>query len=305
MDKFETLRVFLAVADRGSFVAASHALGLSAPAVTRAVARLESDLGIRLLNRTTRAVRLSEAGQRYSVDARGVLENLAAADAAVSGRYSAPQGALTLTAPVLFGERYVLPVIAEFLATYPAVNVHAVFLDRVANLLEDNLDVAVRLGSLADSGLFYKSVGSVRKVVCAAPGYLRENGRPKKPADLAAHAVVHATSVEPSTTWTFGQDRVRTTPRLQCNQNGAAIAAAINGLGITRVMSYQVADSVAAGALEVLLESAEPPRLPINLVYLDGRQASATIRAFVDFAAQRLMDDPGLNPDGAVASHGD
>lgn len=296
MDKFETLRVFLTVADQGSFVGASRVLGLSAPAVTRAVARLEADLGIRLFNRTTRAVHLSEAGERYRVDARGVLDNLAAADAAVTGGFAEPQGQLTITAPVLFGERFVLPVIAEFLASYPAVNVHSVFQDRVANLLEDHLDVAVRLGSLADSGLFYKTVGAVGKVVCAAPDYLERRSRPDRPADLAAHDVVHATSVEASAQWTFGGDRVRVTPRLQCNQNGAAVAAAIAGLGITRVMSYQVADAVAAGTLEILLEDAQPSPVPINLVYLDGRQASATIRAFVDFAAERLLSDSRLQP---------
>lgn len=296
MDKFETLRVFLAVADGGSFVAASRRLGLSAPSVTRAVARLETDLGARLFHRTTRAVRLSEAGQRYCGDARAVLDRLAAADAAVTGRYGTPQGTLTLTAPVLFGERYVLPVVSEFLASHPEVDVRSLFLDRVTNLLEDNLDVAVRLGHLADSGLFFKTVGSIRKVTCAAPAYLAQHGQPTIPAQLADHAVVHSTAVEPSTVWTFGAERVRVTPRLQCNQNGATVSAAIAGLGVTRVMSYQVADALAAGSLTLVLEAHEPEPLPINLVYLDGRQASAKIRAFVDLAAARLRADPLLNP---------
>lgn len=296
MDKFETLRVFLAVADGGSFVEASRRLGLSAPSVTRAVARLEAHLGTPLFHRTTRAVRLSEAGQRYCGDARAVLDALAAADAAVTGRYGSPQGTLTLTAPVLFGQRYVLPVIAEFLDSHPEVDIRALFLDRVTNLLEDNLDVAVRLGQLADSGLFYKTVGSIRKVTCAAPAYLAQRGRPVAPGDLAEHAVVHATAVEPSTLWAFGPERVRVTPRLQCNQNGATVSAAIAGLGVTRLMSYQVADALAAGSLELVLEDHEPEALPVNLVYLDGRQASAKIRAFVDLAAERLRSNPLLNP---------
>ncbi len=291
MDKLETLRVFVAVATEGSFVAASRVLGMSAPAVTRAVARLEQSLGVRLLHRTTRAVRLSEAGMRYLSDASAVLRQLEAADAAATGNYGEPLGTLTVTAPVLFGQRFVVPIISEFLSRYPQVNVQSLLLDHVTNLLEDSLDVAVRLGDLEDSSLFFKTVGTIRKVTCAAPAYLKRQGYPESPASLKDHTIVHSTAVENSVVWTFGAQKVRVKPRFQCNQNGAVVAAAESGIGITRVMSYQVADAVAAGRLELVLQAYEPTPLPVNIVYLDGRNASAKIRAFVDLAAEMLREE--------------
>ena len=291
MDRFDTLRVFIAVATEGSFVAASRALGLSAPAVTRAIARLEQNLGVQLLHRTTRAVRLSDAGSRYLADAQAVLQQLEAADAAVTGSFGTPQGTLKLTAPVLFGQRYVIPIVAEYLALYPAVDVRCLLLDRVTNLLEDNMDVAVRLGDLADSGMYSITVGTIRKVTCAAPGYLQQHGTPATPEELASHRIVHATAVEHSTTWRYGSDRVRVTPCLQCNQNGAAVNAAVAGMGIARLMSYQIADALAANSLELLLEPYEPAPIPVNLVYLEGRKASAGIRSFLNLAAERLSSE--------------
>ncbi|MEM1230215.1 MAG: LysR family transcriptional regulator [Pseudomonadota bacterium] len=296
MDRFESLRVFLAVADAGSFVGASRSLGLSAPAVTRAVARLETHLGQRLLHRTTRAVRLTDAGARYRADAASILEQLEAADAAVGGSFAAPQGILRLTAPVYFGERYVMPVVAGFLAAHPAVQVQALLLDRVTNLLEEHLDVAVRLGPLADSRQFSKTVGAIRKVTCAAPAYLDEHGRPATPEALRDHAIVQATAVESTLTWTFGEQRVTVAPRLTCNQNAAAVRAAQAGAGITRLMSYQVADALADGSLELVLEAQAPPPAPVNLVYLEGRRATAAVRTFIDYAAQHLSADRTLNP---------
>jgi len=274
LDKFETLKVFIAVATEGSFIAASRALGLSPPSVTRAVGRLEQDLGVRLLHRTTRRIRLSEVGERYLGDAQAILKQLEAAEAAVTGSYGEPQGTLMLTAPVLFGQRYIIPLISEYLALYPSVSVNALLLDRVTNLLEDNLDVAVRLGDLADSGLFFKTVGSIRKVTCAAPSYLEQHGRPDSPDQLRNHHIVHATAVENSAQWHYGNTKVE--------------SAAEAGIGITRLMSYQVRDALASGSLEVVLEDYEPPALPVNLLYLEGRHASAKVRAFVDLASQHL-----------------
>lgn len=296
MDKFEALKVFTAVASEGSFVSASQALGISAPAVTRAVARLEKDLSIRLFHRTTRAVRLTEAGQGYLRDARAILEQLEEADASVRGTYGELSGTLTLTAPVLFGQLYVVPVIREFVDQHPHVRVDTLFLDRVTNLLEDNFDLAVRLGSLADSSLFSRQVGLIRKVTCASPEYLQRHGRPEQPQDLTDHAIVHATAVEASTVWRYGEERIRVSPSFRCNQNGAAVEAALMSMGITRVMSYQVADAIASGALELILQENEPEPVPASLVYLEGRAANAKVRAFVDLATTLLGANERLNP---------
>ncbi|WP_241262822.1 LysR family transcriptional regulator [Parahaliea mediterranea] len=288
MDKLEAMRVFTAVVEQGSFVDASRALDLSAPAVTRSVARLESALGVPLFHRSTRHVRLTDSGQRYYTHVKGVLESVQEAEAAVTGSYAEPHGQLTVTAPALFGHKYVVPIITEYVMTHGRVSVNSLFLDRVTNLLEDNLDVAIRIGALADSGLFATHVGDTHRVVCAAPDYLAERGIPRTPADLAEHDIVHATAVEPLTAWAFGKQKVKVAPRLQCNQNSAAVRAAVMGMGVTRVMCYQVADELAAGTLQLLLEDFEPPSLPIHVVYLEGRKANAKIRSFVDLAVERL-----------------
>ena len=296
MDKLEAMRVFAAVVEGGSFVEASRRLELSAPAVTRSVARLESVLGVKLLHRTTRAVRMTDSGQRYYADVKRILGSVEEAEAAVSGSYSEPQGKLLVTAPVLFGQIYIVPVIADFLLSYENVAVNSVFHDGVANLLEDNLDVAIRIGHLADSSLFATPVGTVRKIMCASPEYLDANGRPEKPSDLAEHSLIQSTTVEPSSTWAFGDKRIKVSPRYQCNQNLAAVKAAELGLGVARIVSYQAADAIDAGTLVPVLKSYEPPSVPINIVYLEGRKANAKIRVFVDFAAKRLRENRLLNP---------
>ena len=290
------MKVFVAVAECGSFVQASHRLELSAPSVTRSVARLESFLGVKLFHRTTRAIRLTEAGELYFANVKRIFESIDEAESAIGSNQDEPQGRLVLTAPVLFGQIYIVPVVTEFLRTYPKVTVRTVFHDRVTNLLEENLDVAVRIGALADSSLFATEVGSVRKVVCASPEYLSERGMPKTPDDLAQHDIVHATNVESSTTWTFNDEKVKVNPRYQCNQNQAAVRAAELGIGLTRVMSYQAADAISAGLLLPVLEQFEPTSVPINIVYLEGRKAHAKVRAFVDFAAAELRENVFLNP---------
>ncbi|TGD72829.1 LysR family transcriptional regulator [Mangrovimicrobium sediminis] len=288
MDKLEAMRVFSAVVEEGSFVDASRVLDLSAPAVTRSVARLESALGVPLFHRSTRHVRLTDSGQRYYTHAKAILESVAEAEAAVTGSFSEPSGRLTVTAPSLFGHKYVVPIIAEYVMAHGKVSVNSLFLDRVTNLLEENLDVAIRIGNLADSSLFATHVGDIRRVVCASPAYLAERGVPQSPADLAEHDLIHATAVEPLTVWAFGKHKVKVASRFQCNQNSDAVKAAVMGLGLTRVMSYQVADELAAGSLQLVLEDLEPPTLPVHVVYLEGRKANAKIRAFVDLAVERL-----------------
>jgi DNA-binding transcriptional LysR family regulator len=295
MDKLETMQVFVEVAERESFVEASKKLGLSAPAVTRSIARLEQSLGTRLFNRTTRHVRLTDAGRHYLCDVKGILESVEQAEAFVSGSYAKPIGELSITAPILFGQKYIIPLITEYLDLYPEVTANAEFYDRIVNMVEDNLDVAFRIGHLQDSGLYATRVGSIRRVICASPSYFSEHGTPQTPSDLTKHKIIQPTSVETSSHWKFGGEKtevVKISPHLRCNHNCAAIQAAIGGAGITRLLSYQVAKDVANGVLQLALEDYEPEPLPVHIVYMEGRRASAKVRSFVDFAAERLRDNP-------------
>lgn len=294
MDRLQAMRIFVKVAETGGFAETARRLNLSPPAVTRAVAALEAALGVRLLTRTTRIVKLTESGSRYLEDCRRILADLAEAEAAASGAYATPSGSLTVTAPVLFGRIYVLPLLTAYLSDHPAVDGRALFLDRVVNIVEEGIDVAVRIGPLADSGLSAIRCGSVRRVVCAAPSYLAAYGTPRRPEDLARHRIVVASQTE-RLEWRFGLDGatvVPLKPRLTSNVNEAAIAAAIEGWGLTGVLSYQVADALRDGRLQVVLEDHEPAPLPIHVVHVEGRGASAKVRSFVDFAVARLRANP-------------
>lgn len=299
MDRLQSLQVFIAVAEAGSFAEGARRLGLSAPSVTRGVNALESRLGTRLLTRTTRRVRLTEVGRRYLEDARHVLQQWQAADEAATGAAQRPVGELRLTCPNEFGRRYVTPLLVEFLEAYPEVSVDVVMLDRVVNLVEEGFDVAVRIGPLPSSELVALPVGQVRRVVCAAPGYLARYGVPQTPAALSEHRIAAVSAL--GTGWRFGgeaQDVVRVTPRLRLNSVAAAIEAACQGWGLTRVLSYQVAEELAAGRLETVLEAYEPAPLPIHLVHVEGRRAPAKVRCFLDFARDRLRAQDALNPHG-------
>lgn len=301
MDKLEAMRVFIEVAECKSFVAASRNLDLSAPAVTRSVAQFEQALGVRLFNRTTRHVRLTDAGARFYQDARRILEALEQAEAAASGSYAEPKGELSVTAPVLFGQMHVTPILTEYLQQNPSVSVRACFYDRIGNLLDEGLDVAVRIGHLKDSSLYAIPVGRVQRLVCASPQYLRTFGEPAHPTELATHEVIQASTIEPSTNWQFssssGNISVKVKPRLYCSQNGAAVAAAKNGFGITRQMSYQVGQEIKEGRLVRLLRDFEPKPLPVHIIHLEGRQANAKIRTFIDLAVERLRENPYIDHD--------
>ena len=299
MDKLDAMKVFMEVAECQSFVAASRKLNLSAPAVTRSVAQLEHTLGIRLFNRTTRHVRLTDSGARYYEDCKAILEAVEQAGAAASGSYAEPKGVLSITAPVLFGQDHITPVLTEYLQANPAVTVKATFYDRVSNVIDEGIDVAVRIGVLQDSSLYAVQVGSIRRVICASPEYLQRYGTPQTPAELAEHEIILASTVESSLTWKFdsprGSESVKLAARLQCSQNGAAIAAATEGFGITRVMSYQVGKALQDGSLVRILQDYESEPLPVSIVYLEGRLASAKVRTFVDLAVQRLRENPYIN----------
>lgn len=297
MDRFHLLTVYVAVAETGGFAAAARQLKLSPPAVTRAVATLETRLGARLLHRTTRHVRVTDAGQRYLADARRILAELEAADAAAAGVNAEPRGELTVTAPVMFGRLFVMPGIVEYLQRHPATTVSALFLDRIVNLLEEDVDVGVRIGELPDSSLRALRVGAVRRVVCAAPAYLHCHGRPVQPGDLACHTLI-AAATGAGADWRFGDGGYGTAPRLRprltVTSNDAAIEAARAGFGITRLLSYQIAPQLATGELEILLPELEPPPRPIHIVHREGRYPAAKVRAFVDLLAARLRAEPAL-----------
>jgi len=251
-----------------------------------------------LLVRTTRSVHLTEAGQRYLEDCRRILLEVQEAEDSAAGSHAQPRGQLTVTAPVLFGELFVTPLMAAYLTQYPDVSINALLLDRVVSMVEEGIDVAVRIGELPDSSQHAIRVGEVRRVVCGSPQYLAQHGRPQHPQALSAMPVVATSAAWQPRNWPFLEHGepllVRPEPRLVVTANQAAITAACLGLGLTRVLSYQVASKVAAGELEIVLAEFELPALPIHVVYQGGRKAAARVRSFVDFTVQTLREHPDL-----------
>jgi len=298
VDRFHLMSVFVAVAEEQSFAGGARRLHMSPPAVTRAIAMLEDRLGVQLLTRTTRFVRATDAGVRYLESARRILAEADEADDAAAGVHATPRGQLAITAPVLFGGMFVMPLVAEYLKLHPDVSVSALFLDRVVNLLEEGLDVGVRVGELPDSTMRAVPVGIIRRVVCASPQYLNENHPLREPQDLVRHTIISAIPVSPTIAWRFGAGKksvtVNVRPRLTVTSNDGAIQAALSGFGVTQLLSYQVAEHLAGGRLQRLLAAYEPPPLPIHVIHLEGRQASAKVRSFVDLLVDRLRGDPAL-----------
>ncbi|MNH01971.1 HTH-type transcriptional regulator DmlR [compost metagenome] len=292
MDHIHLMKVFVAVGELESFAAASRRLDISPAAVTRAVSALEQQLGVKLLLRTTRSVRLTEAGGRYLEDTRNILASIHEANEAAAGINAMPKGDLAVTAPILFGKKYVMPCIVRYLQHYPEVDVSAYFLDRVVNMVEEGMDVAVRIGPLPDSGLKALRVGKVRRMLCASPDYLARHGVPQHPSDLPDHAVIGTTNLSPRAGWRFGltdePTLVRIKPRLSVTSNDGAIAAATAGLGIARLLSYQVADEVANGTLQVVLAEYEEAPWPIHVLHRESRYGSAKVRTFIDMLVQEL-----------------
>jgi DNA-binding transcriptional LysR family regulator len=295
VDRFHLMSVFVAVAEEQGFAAAARRLYLSPPAVTRAVASLEEQLSVKLLNRTTRYVRATEAGQRYLEDSRRILAEVNAADEAAAGINAEPRGHLSVTAPVMFGRMFVMPGIVEYLESYPGTEVSAIFLDRIVSMLEEGIDVGIRIGELPDSSLRALRVGSVRLVLCASPDYLESHSLPRQPKDLLDHSIIASSAGSGVVDWRFESASLRIQPRLTVTTNDAAIEAAREGFGITRLLSYQVAPQLATGELKIVLSEFEPPALPIHIVHREGRYASARIRAFVDLIAKRLRAVKALN----------
>jgi DNA-binding transcriptional LysR family regulator len=299
MDRLQAMTTFVAVVDSGGFASAARKLNLSPPVVTRAVAELEDRLGLRLLTRTTRVVRVTDAGARFADDCRRILGDIEEAETAATGTHAAPRGTLTLTAPVLFGHLYVTPILVDYLQRFPEVDAQCLFLDRIVNVVEEGIDVAVRIGELPDSSLQATRVGRVRRVLVAAPAYLQAHGMPQRPEALADHTVISASAVTPLPEWRFndaGKPLLqRLHARMRTTSNDSAIAAAVAGLGITRLLSYQVAAHLKAGALQIVLEDFEAASLPVHVVHHEGRRATQKVRSFIDLAVQTLRADSALN----------
>ncbi|MCG8296489.1 LysR family transcriptional regulator [Pseudomonas entomophila] len=298
MDQIHLMKVFVAVGELESFAAAARRLAISPAAVTRAVSALEEQLGVKLLLRTTRSVRLTEAGGRYLEDTRHILASIVEANEAAAGINAAPKGDLAVTAPILFGKKFVMPCIVRYLQQYPEVDVSAYFLDRVVNLVEEGMDVAVRIGQLPDSGLKALRVGKMRRLLCASPEYLERHGTPRHPSELQRHEVIAAGTLSPRTDWRFGAiddpTLIRMKPRLTVTSNDAAIAAASAGLGIARLLSYQVADEVAAGRLQVILAEYEEAPWPIHILHRESKYGSTKVRTFIDMLAEHLRSHAHL-----------
>ena len=296
MDRLEAMTILLGVVDSGSFSAAGRALGMPLATVSRKVRELEAHLGTRLLLRTTRKVALTDAGAVYVASARRILEQIGEAERAAAGEFHAPRGELVVTAPVLLGRLHILPVVADFLAAYPEIDVRLLLSDRNLHLLDDHVDMAVRIGALPDSGMVATRVGAMRTVVCASPGLLAGHGVPKRPEDLSALPCVSFDFPSPASAWPFRRkDAVAITevpirPRLRVTTAEAAVWAAVRGVGVTRVLHYQCGGAVRDGSLAIILADFEPPPLPVHLLHAGQGALPSKTRVFLDFAAGRLRE---------------
>lgn len=294
MDRLEAMEVLLQVVEQGNLSAAGRKLGVPLTTVSRKISDLERHLGARLMVRSNRHITLTEAGEAFVLACKRILGDVAEAEQAASGAFSAARGDLAITAPLVFGRLHVLPVVAEFLRLYPDINIRLTLADRLLHLQDDHVDLAFRIGALPDSGLMAMKVGEVRRVVCASPDYLEGYGTPIEPSYLSRHQCVTFSGLDSPDRWAFnvrGKDKsAPIKSRLVVNTAEAAIDAAIAGLGLTRVLSYQIAAAQGSGHLVTVLKQYEPAAVPINLVF-DGLGAlPLKLRAFLDFAAQRLRE---------------
>ncbi len=292
MNRLDAMTVFLAVVDAGSLSGAGRRLAMPLATVSRKLAELEAHLGARLINRTTRRLELTEHGRGYEQACRRILDEVRGAELAVAGEYDAPRGELAITAPIVFGRLHVLPVVAGFLRDNAEVDVRLALGDRVAHLIDEHVDVAVRIGVLPDSRLNAIPLGTLRQVVCASPAYLKTHGTPRAPADLDRHRCITFDSPYPAP-WRFGDDAhvfVPARPRLVVNTAESAIDAAVAALGVTRVLSYQADAALRGKQLRRLLRAFEPPPVPVNLVYDGQQRITSKLRAFLDFATPRLRE---------------
>ncbi|MBZ9894583.1 MULTISPECIES: LysR family transcriptional regulator [unclassified Mesorhizobium] len=293
MDRLDAMSILVASAEAGSFSAAGRQLGVPLPTISRKVAELETHLNTQLLVRSTRKLSLTEAGVAYVAACKRILEQVEEAETQAAGEYSVPRGTLTMTAPIVFGRLHVVPVVNEFLAHFPQISVQLTLSDHTINIVDEHIDLAVRVGMLPDSTLIATKVGDIRRVVCGSPDYFAAHGVPRAPEDLSEHMCVTFTALAAGMTWIFNprgkaSRSVRPYCRLKINTAEAAIDAAIAGVGVTNVLSYQVARAVEAGKLRVILEDYEPEPTPVHMVHAGLAILPLKLRRFMEFAAPRL-----------------
>ena len=292
MDRFAAMSTLLAAVDGGSLSAASRSLGMPMATVSRRVSDLETHLRARLLVRTSRKLALTDVGQAYVDAARRILDELDDAERAAAGEYRVPSGHLTIATPVMFGRLHVEPVVLDFLKVYPDITARLALADEVVSLVDEHVDVAVRIGALPDSGMVAIGLGEIGWVACASPSYLADRGAPGTVDDLAVHDLIAFKGLYAPNAWRFGRGKAQVTlpirPRLAVNSAIAAIDAAIAGAGVTRVLSYQVAEAVASGDLKLILRAFEPDRLPVHLLHSGPPRLPLKLRAFLDFTAPRI-----------------
>jgi DNA-binding transcriptional LysR family regulator len=294
VDRLEAMSLLVSVAESGSLSAAGRKLGIPLPTVSRKISELEAHLKARLLTRSTRSLVLTDAGAAYVAAAKRILDEVGEAERTASGEHAAPRGDLVITAPIVFGRLHVLPIVAEFLAQWPEINVRLLLLDRNLHLIDDRIDIAVRIGALADSAFVAANVGSVRRVVCGSPAYFATHGVPKKPDDLSTLTGVTFDQLSSAEPWAFRDPKSKreirppVRARLAVNTAEAAIDGAAAGVGVTRVLSYQVAQAVLDGRIEIVLADYEPAPLPVSLIHAVQGPTPLRVRMLLDFAAPRL-----------------
>jgi len=294
MDRLEAMSMLVSVTETGSLSAAARRLHVPLATLSRKISELEARLGARLLIRTTRKLTLTDAGVAYVAAARRILEQVEEAEHAAAGEFTAPKGELVVTAPIMFGRLHVLPVVAEFLAAFPAIDVRLVLSDRQVNLVDDHVDMAVRIGHLPDSSMVATAIGTMRMVTCASPALLAAKGTPQEPADLLRLPCVVVDTPLPAPSWRFRQPRsgapvdVSVRPRLSVTTTEAAADAASLSVGVTRLLHYQAVDAIGRDALRIVLQAHEPEPAPVHLVHVSRGQMPLKMRRFLDFAAPRL-----------------
>ncbi|HUP95149.1 MAG TPA: LysR family transcriptional regulator [Burkholderiales bacterium] len=292
MDKLQAMATFVRIVEKGSLTAAAAGADASVSSVVRSLGALERHLGVRLLNRTTRRIHLTDEGAQFLERARAILSAVHDSETTLTSRQADPTGRLSVTASVMFGRHYIAPIASDFIRRHPAVTADLLFVDRVVNVIEEGIDVAVRIGPLRDSSLIAVPVGEVRRVICASPHYLRRHGVPRAPKDLAGHAAVRHSGLTPRSEWHFRIGRrdvaMPITPVLNCNEIDSALSACASGLGLGMFLSYQTAPARKSGELKYLLEEFEPAPLPVNVVYPHTKLLSTRVRAFVDECVAKL-----------------
>lgn len=295
MDRLEAMSMLIAAVETGSLSAAGRKLSVPLPTISRKISELETHLATRLLVRSTRKLMLTDAGAAYVTSCRRILEQVSDAERAASGEYNAPRGDLIIAAPIVFGRLHVLPVVTQFLAMYPEIDVQLALSDRYVDLIGDQIDLAVRIGTLSDSSLIASRVGLVRRVICGSPAYFARYGIPKTPSELSALKAVTFEALGPSTSWNFrmlglkSAQTVAIRSRLSVNTAEAAIDAAVAGIGVTRVLSYQAAPAVEEGKLQIVLADFETDPLPVSIVHGGQALLPRKVRAFLDFAAPYIQ----------------